>query len=62
MGTVVQLEAIRQQGEVERWRQRGYKAVDEMVAKRRSEIDGKDFEALSAVVGPARAKADRGAV
>jgi hypothetical protein len=51
MGTVVQLEAIRQQGEVERWRQRGYQAVDEMVAKLRSEIDGKDFEALSAVLG-----------
>lgn len=51
MGVVVRLEAVRQQSEVERWRQRGYKAVDEMVTKLRDELDGKDFEALSTVLG-----------
>jgi hypothetical protein len=51
MGVVVRLEAVRQQSEVERWRQRGYKAVDEMVTKLRDELDGKDFEARSALLG-----------
>jgi hypothetical protein len=51
MGAVVRLETVRQPGEVERWRQRGYEAVDEMVAKLQGEIDGKDFEALSVLLG-----------
>ena len=51
MGVVVRLETVRQQGEVERWRRRGYEAVDQMVEKLRDEIGGKDFEALSALLG-----------
>jgi hypothetical protein len=51
MGTVVRLETVCQQVEVERWRRRGYEAVDEMVEKLRDEIGGKDFEELSALLG-----------
>ncbi len=51
MGVVVRLETVRQQGEVERWRRRGYEAVDEMVAKLWDEVEGKDFEALSELLG-----------
>jgi hypothetical protein len=51
MGTGVRLETVRQHGEVERGRRRGYEAVDEMVEKLRDEIGGKDFEELSALLG-----------
>lgn len=51
MGVVVRLETVRQQGEVERWRRRGYEAVDQRVEKLRDETEGKDFEALSALLG-----------
>jgi hypothetical protein len=51
MGTGVRLETVRQHGEVERWRRRGYEAVDEMVEKLRDEIGGNDFEELSALLG-----------
>jgi hypothetical protein len=38
MGVVVRLEAVRGQGEVEGWRQRGYEAVDQMIEKLQGEL------------------------
>jgi hypothetical protein len=42
---------VRQQDEVERWRQRGYEAVDQRVEKLREEIGEQDFEAISDLLG-----------
>jgi hypothetical protein len=51
MGMVVRLETVHQHGEAERWRRRGYEAVDQTVEKLRDEIGEKDFEELSALLG-----------
>jgi hypothetical protein len=47
MGAVVQLAQVRQQQEEERWREVGYRAIDEMVKKLTAESEGKSFEELS---------------
>jgi hypothetical protein len=47
MGAVVQLARVRQQQEEERWREVGYRAIDEMVKKLTAESEGKSFEELS---------------
>jgi hypothetical protein len=47
MGAVVHLAQVRQQQEAERWREVGYRAVDEMVNKVTIESEGKSFEELS---------------
>lgn len=47
MGAVVQLALVRQQQEEERWREVGYRAIDEMVKKLTAESEGKSFEELS---------------
>jgi hypothetical protein len=51
MGAVVRFERARPQGEVERWRQRGYEAVDGMVKRLQGELGEKDFEAMSDLLG-----------
>jgi hypothetical protein len=47
MGAVVHLAQVRQAQEAERWREVGYRAIDEMVEKLTMESAGKTFEALS---------------
>lgn len=47
MGVVVKLALVRQQKAEERWREVGYRAIDEMVKKLTAEIEGKSFEELS---------------
>ena len=47
MGVVVKLAIVRQHKEEERWREVGYRAIDEMVTKLTAEIEGKSFEELS---------------
>jgi hypothetical protein len=48
MGAAVRFERVHPQGEVERWRQRGYEAVDCMVKRLQGE---KDCEAMSELLG-----------
>ncbi len=50
MGVVVKLAIVRQHKEEERWREGGYRAIDEMVKKLTAEIEGKSFEELSDLV------------
>src|SRR5215475_152471 len=47
MGAVVRIEQYREKTEIEKWRQAGYAAVDEMVKKLSKDIEGKDFQELS---------------
>ena len=47
MAAVIELAAIRQVKEEEKWRQAGYRAVDEMVNKLKDQITGKSFEQIS---------------
>ena len=47
MGAVVDLAAVRQQNEEEKWQQAGYQAVDRMVNKIKDQIEGKSFEEIS---------------
>ena len=47
MGVVVKLAIVRQHKEEERWREVGYRAIDEMVTKLTAESEGKSFEELS---------------
>lgn len=47
MGAVVQFETYCQKSEVERWRQAGYAAVDQMIERLSEETEGKGFEELS---------------
>lgn len=50
MGAVVQLAQVRQQRETERWREVGYRAIDEMLKKLSMASTGKSFEELSDLV------------
>ena len=50
MGAVVQLAQVRQQRETERWREVGYRAIDEMIKKLGMASTGKSFEELSDLV------------
>jgi hypothetical protein len=47
MGAVVQLAQARQQQEEERWREIGYRAIDEMIKKLTMESEGKSFGLMS---------------
>src|SRR5215475_12571927 len=47
MGALVRIEQYRQKNEIEKWRQAGYAAVDEMIKKLSNDIEGKDFQELS---------------
>jgi hypothetical protein len=47
MGAVVHLAQVRQQQEAERWREVGYRAIDEMIEKVTMASAGKSFEELS---------------
>ena len=50
MGAVIQLAKVREQQEAERWREVGYRAIDEMVKKLTMGSAGKTFEELSDLV------------
>jgi hypothetical protein len=47
MGAVIHLAEVRQQQEAERWREVGYRAMDEMIKKLTMASAGKSFEELS---------------
>jgi hypothetical protein len=47
MGAVVRLEQYRQQSDAEKWRQAGYKAIDQMIDKLKDKTEGKGFEEIS---------------
>lgn len=50
MGAVIQLAKVREQQEAERWREGGYRVIDEMVKKLTRGSTGKTFEELSDLV------------
>lgn len=50
MGAVVHLAQVRHQQEEERWREVGYRAIDEVVQKLSMGSEGKSFEELSALL------------
>ena len=50
MGAVIHLARVREEQEAERWREGGYRAIDEMVRKLSMASTGKGFEELSDLV------------
>lgn len=51
MSAVIKLALVREEKEIGKWREAGYRAVDEMVKKIKDEVAEKSFEELSDLIG-----------